>query len=182
MLLKPQRARFQQNSTLCFIRKEMYFWKVDDLLNDLKSDKVTQKEEFKYLLIFFVFAVLSTDPVLYANTSYNIYNSISSIIFILITILGLYYCYKINASGDDKDFIKRILCISLPVMVRLFVIFTPISLLVGLSIYYVIQGNTMSGPIPEVHEQNIYEVVYMGLLESVYFIYLANKISTISRT
>jgi hypothetical protein len=30
----------------------MYLWKVDSLVEDFKSGKVTQKEEFKYALLF----------------------------------------------------------------------------------------------------------------------------------
>lgn len=158
----------------------MYFWKVDKLIDDLKLNKVTQKEEFKYALTFFVFSILCTDPFLYANTSYNIYNSINTILFISVTTLGLYYCFKINAAGDNQDFIKRILCIGIPIMVRLFVIFTPISLALSLFVYFLIQDNSMGTPIPEIHEQNIFELIYMVLLECTYFGYLAIKMKKIS--
>jgi hypothetical protein len=158
----------------------MYFWKVDNLIDDLKSNKVNQKEEFKYILLFFVSTIFSSDPILFANTSYNIYNSISSVINVTLTIIGLYYCYKVNADGDNKEFMKRVVCIGLPVMVRLFVIFTPISFLWSLFVYYVIQGNSMGDPIPEVHEQNLYHILYLAVMVGIYYLYLSKKIKKIS--
>ena len=40
----------------------MYLWKVDRLVEDFKSEKVTQKEQFKYFLLMAVVAVFLQDP------------------------------------------------------------------------------------------------------------------------
>ena len=43
----------------------MYLWKVDSLVEDFKSGKVTQKEEFKYMLLFVAIMVLASDSAWY---------------------------------------------------------------------------------------------------------------------
>jgi hypothetical protein len=158
----------------------MYFWKVDNLIEDLKSEKVTQKEEFKYMLYFAIATTLFSDPIFSVNISYNIYDLMRAGLYVTTTILGLYYCYKINSAGDNNDFMKRVICIGLPVTVRLFVIFTPISFLWGGIVYYVIQGNSVGDPLPEIHESNVYEVVYLALMLGVCWLYLSKKIKKIS--
>lgn len=46
----------------------MYFWKVDKLVEDFKAGNVNQKEEFKYLLVFFLITTIATDPLLASDT------------------------------------------------------------------------------------------------------------------
>ena len=104
----------------------MYFWKVDKLVTELKEGSVTQYEEFKYMLLFTIVTILVTDPILYSDITYNSYDFINSILFISISCAGTYLCYKLNKQGDDKDFIKRVMCIGLPVAVRVFVLSMPI--------------------------------------------------------
>jgi ribose/xylose/arabinose/galactoside ABC-type transport system permease subunit len=109
----------------------MYFWKVDNLVEDFKSGKMNQKEEFKYMLLSTVLMIFASDPLLYIGNSYNIYDSVSTILMLAVSVWGVYYCYNINSSGDNKDFIVRVICIGLPVGIRLLVIFIPIFILVG---------------------------------------------------
>jgi hypothetical protein len=56
----------------------MYLWKVDKLVEDFKSGKVSQKEEFKYMLLFTVLMIFASDPFLYVGSSYNIYDFVGT--------------------------------------------------------------------------------------------------------
>jgi hypothetical protein len=62
----------------------MYLWKIDSLVNDFKEGKVTQKEEFKYILLYVITSLLFTDKFLYIDDIYNMYDTIDSIAMLII--------------------------------------------------------------------------------------------------
>jgi hypothetical protein len=155
----------------------MYFWKVDKLVDDFKTGKVSQKEEFKYMLAFTVLMALITDPVFSETTPYNLYSAINTISLIIVSILGVYYCYKVNEAGDNKDFIVRVICIGLPVYVRVLTFGIPI-IFVGAIIYDVIYGfEKMNG---DVNETSIYSLAAGVVATVLYYVYLATKICAVS--
>ncbi|MFA6903568.1 MAG: hypothetical protein WC236_10840 [Gallionellaceae bacterium] len=155
----------------------MYFWKVDKLVDDFKAGKVSQKEEFKYMLAFSMLMVLITDPVFYETTPYNLYGAINTISLLIVSIWGVYYCYKVNEAGDNKDFIVRVTCIGLPVIVRVLVFGIPI-IVVGVIINGFIFGFEKTNS--EVNETSIYSMAAGVVVSVISYIYLARKMRAVS--
>ena len=155
----------------------MYLWKVDSLVEDLRTGVVTQKEEFKYILLFTVAMAIASDPVMFIDFSYNYYDTISSIANISITIIGIFYCYKINAIGDNKDFILRLICIGLPVLIRTLVIFIPIFIIAG-----ALEGVVLATSDSEMSplETTLTQTLMVVLMASFYYYYLSTKIRAVS--
>ena len=158
----------------------MYLWNIDKLVEDFKTDKVSQKEEFKYMLLFTVLTIVALDPLLYVGSSYNIYDFVSTILMLAVSVWGVYYCYKINSAGDNKDFIVRGMCISLPVMIRVLVVFIPIIILVGTLKGFLSEELTADESNTEVYETTIYNVETMVIFMVSYYVYLAKKIRAVS--
>lgn len=155
----------------------MYLWKVDSLVEDFKSGNVSQKEEFKYILLFTIAMAFASDPVLYIGSSYNYYDTIGSIIMLGISIFGVYYCYKINSSGDNKDFIVRVMCIGLPVMIRVLVVMIPVFVIWGILEAAILH--------PDAHDEETFEstpmqVIFISNFTAAYYWYLSMKIKAVS--
>lgn len=74
----------------------MYIWKVNSLIEELRENKVSQKEQFKFALTFTVLTVLVTDPMLTGALEYTSLDTISTRIMMVITIFGVMLCYNIN--------------------------------------------------------------------------------------
>lgn len=155
----------------------MYLWKVDSLVEDFKSGNVNQKEEFKYMLLFTITMALVSDPALYIGSSYNYYDTISSVIMLGISILGVYYCYKINSCGDNKDFIVRVMCIGLPVMIRVLVVMIPVFIVVGILEAALLNPESLN---EETFESNPIQVVLISIFIAAYYWYLSIKIKAVS--
>ncbi len=103
----------------------MYLWKIEKLVDDFRQNKVSQKEQFKYLLLFTIFTLLCSDPFLYVDMSNNYYDTLQSVLILVITVFGVYYCYKINSQGDNKEFMIRFICLGLPAVIRILAMFLP---------------------------------------------------------
>jgi membrane protease YdiL (CAAX protease family) len=103
----------------------MYIWNIKKLAMDLQEDRISSREEMKYLMTFSLFFILITHFLLYpfetiegaAFTHESIFVFIADMIFI--GFLTLWYLFRINQSGDNKDFIKRVMCLGLPIGVRI---------------------------------------------------------------
>jgi len=158
----------------------MYLWKVDLLVEDFKNNKVNQIEQFKYMMLFSIVMILVTDPSVYISASYNLFDFINTLFASLLTVWGVYYCYKINAKGDNTDFIVRVMCLGLPVGIRVAVIFFSISFLtaiiegfVGIDILF---DTTESGE----YITNPTDVALSSFFLITYYLYLSRKLQNVS--
>jgi len=160
----------------------MYFWNVNALVDDLKHDRVTQKEQFKYYLLFSIVTVIFMDPYFYDGSTYNIYDLLNSILSVLITAFGTYYCFKINSSGDNKDFIVRMILLGLPIAIRAVVIFIPL-MFVAMTIeaFFIISPDMDVEKLDNFGDKaTLSSVIYLALFLIGYFWYLAKKIKEVS--
>ncbi|WP_188825579.1 hypothetical protein [Brucella endophytica] len=100
---------------------------IDDreLAQRFKSNSVPPKERFWYylatMLLMNIFAskiILHQSP----QTDLSLWNYLSDITNIAITIIGISICYRTNKSGDNKEFIERMICIGFPVIITMLII------------------------------------------------------------
>jgi hypothetical protein len=158
----------------------MYIWKVSPLIEQLKSEGLSQKEQLKYFLTFSVLTVLATDPLLSVGLEYSIYDTINTITTSLLTILGVVYCYKINKSIDDKDFILRFVTLGLPIVVRLIALAIVIGIIFGVIAASLSDTSIIEDS--ETFQTTIVDVVMTSTLLVIYYAYFANKLKTLSNT
>lgn len=159
----------------------MYFWHVNNLVEDFRNDKVSEKEKLKYTILLGIVVAIISDPIMWIDSIYSTMDTINLITMIVATTLGTYYCYAKNKSGDKKDFITRFICLGLPVGVRLFVFTLPVFILVGVieSEYGI--GKQINKLGKEVYFTTINQVIVAFLFEIIYFAYLGKKLNEISQ-
>ena len=101
----------------------MYFWKDKELAKRLHENAVSQKEQMKYFLIFSVLSTLLTTAIFnfniwHAAEQLTISDYATDITMIAFAFASVLICYRVNAHGDNADFIARWICLSLPVSIR----------------------------------------------------------------
>lgn len=155
----------------------MYLWKVDSLVDDFKSGQVSQREELKYMLLFTIVMALASDPLAHIGSSYNFYDAIDSVLIIGISILGIYSCYKINKNGDNREFIVRMMCIGLPVMIRTLVVFVPVFFIGGILEMAFLDSAPDDD---EFYETTAVQAAMLPAYVAAYYWYLSMKIRAVS--
>jgi len=145
----------------------MHIWKVSPLIEELKTSGLSQKEQLKYFLTFSILMVLATDPVLYFDYEYVVFDALDSVVITIITILGILYCYKINEEADGKDFILRFITLGLPITIR----FLVLVIVVSFVYYFFIDTSD-----PEIITTTLIDVVFSAIFMSVYYYYFATKL------
>lgn len=157
----------------------MYLWKTDLLIEDLKNDTVSQREQFKYIFLFYLLTIIFMDPWFYVDTDYGVNDSYLSVGMVIATILGLIYCNKYNSDG--KDLILRIVTLGFPVGIRFFCIFIPaIFVVVGLEEYLEI-GTAIDDEGHDSYQTTWLQVVILPLLYAGYYWRVAVALHKVSK-
>jgi hypothetical protein len=90
----------------------MYWWNVSKLAEDLREGRVDEKERFKYFLAAFVSWTVSIQILLYSGGGFSTEGLVCAAANLTAAIIGTIVCHRINASGDNRDFLTRMICLS----------------------------------------------------------------------
>ena len=82
----------------------------------IKLNQMREKEKFLYFFILSVLTSLSLFDSLFGSQLPE--NNWSNISYFIISIAGIFLCYKTNKRGDNIEFIERFILISLPIILR----------------------------------------------------------------
>lgn len=91
----------------------MYFWNYKQLASDLREGFVTDQNYVVYIAIFIMQLALVI--------AFGITSASDLHVTLLVCSFWVTYCYLINKRGDGKHFIKRLICLDLPITVQAFV-------------------------------------------------------------
>jgi hypothetical protein len=109
----------------------MYWWNVSKLAEDLREGRVDEKERFKYFLATFIAWSLAVLLFSYSPGPFNLGPPLSVGIHLIMVTVGIVFCYRANKSGDNADFIARMICMGLPVSIQLAAYFSTLFLFLG---------------------------------------------------
>lgn len=101
----------------------MYLWKTKLLARDLKEDKVTEKEYFKYFVMYsLIWCICVIIYRLMGKTVSNGLFIIDNVLEVLNTMIPIIVSYNVNKKGNNKDFLKRYISISCPLSIKFFIL------------------------------------------------------------
>ena len=112
----------------------MYLWRSRELAAELRAGAVSEKEKFFYLLIWLsFFAVVNVLNLVTAiNEAEELLPAISGgVAYFVITLVGTVVCYRSNRRGNDRAFLDRYICLSVPIWLQLFVVTVLLGLALG---------------------------------------------------
>ncbi len=108
----------------------MYWWKVSKLAEDFRQDRVDEKERFKYLLASAIVAGSGAQLVSYFGWG-KVLHIITAAAMVPITIIETMQCFRTNRSGDNSDFIGRMVCLSWPISIKVLVLLLTLFAIIG---------------------------------------------------
>ncbi|WP_407865173.1 hypothetical protein [Phyllobacterium phragmitis] len=113
---------------------------IDDLelATRFKNDAVPSRERFLYFITTALFSAIGGSAFLLQESSgapINEFDIFLDIINILIVFVGIILCYRVNQSGDGKEFIERMTCIGFPAMIQSLIVFVIILIFYLIIIY-----------------------------------------------
>jgi hypothetical protein len=163
----------------------MYLWRVDRLVEYFRNDQVTEREKLKYMILYGVLLAAVPEVGLWGAGSmgyeYTHMSAVGVLVGVVITILGTYYCYAKNRDGDNRDFITRIMCIGLPVTIRVIVLFLPafVVLVILEQVYGIGTRTNEFGQ--SVSYATWLDVLFAAVSYAVAYLYLAKKMAVVAQ-
>ena len=157
----------------------MYFWKVDELIENVKTNNISQKEQSKYVIAFSIIMIIATNPLLAVTKVLTVQNIVASLIMTVITVFGVYRCYTNNKKSDDNDFILRFFTIGFPVAIRYAAFLIPIAILLGM-VEIMLNGSYESPQVSS--ESSIYQVIFFLIAQLVFFLYYSSKFNSFAKS
>jgi len=111
----------------------MNFFRDKELAERFAADKVSEREVFYYFLVFNILIIIFTTSTVISilEIKLTLWDQIYDVVAIISTIIGCTWAYKINISGDDKNFVARFISLSFPIGMKstilLFILLIPIA-------------------------------------------------------
>lgn len=96
----------------------MYIWSFKKLTNDFIDNKVSEKEKFKYFFTLTVLELLVMGSLGFSHQEINFVNTLGFLIMSVVYLVAFAIIYRKNKIGDNKNFIERYICLSLPTLVQ----------------------------------------------------------------
>jgi prolipoprotein diacylglyceryltransferase len=84
------------------------------LADALAADSLSERDKFHYLLIWAVFGIV-VGQLVGTSPRWDNLRLLATAPSLLITVAGLVACFQANARGDNRAFLERYLCLSVPV-------------------------------------------------------------------
>ena len=104
----------------------MHIWNTSVLVEELRARQVSQREKAKYLAV--TSACISLLPYAYLQSPTSPLLAVEAVLTALITLVGITACYHANVRGDGEEFLDRFVCLSLPLGLRVGVVWIVIYL------------------------------------------------------
>lgn len=96
-------------------------WQDRKLAEELAQSKVTEKQKLTYLILANVSTILLTNGFSSEPNPMSTIDAISLSLSAIIATVGYVWGYRLNA--DNKNFIERCICLSVPISVKALTIF-----------------------------------------------------------
>ena len=156
----------------------IYFFQLEPLVDDLVHDRVSSKTVFIYFCISFViFGKFSF--LLQLLSDYSLDQIFAHFVSgLIITLFGLTLCFRVNQKGDGRSFLARFFCLSVPILVRLFLLSLGILFIEGIFLIF-FDRYTSIYIIPEWIET--FNFLLGVVLDLWYFLWISAKLSFIAK-
>lgn len=110
----------------------MYFWKTKELAKKIKNSELSETNKKNYYLGGTIFLYLSM-YLMFAQPRTNIYILLlEAALMLLITIFGISISFKSNGGNTGTDYIYRMVIVSFPISIKLFLLSLPLGFVVGI--------------------------------------------------
>jgi hypothetical protein len=113
----------------------MYFWDMRKLVDKLAKNQVNEKQIFCYFFIQLLIVYGTVELTRYfGNQTPNFWAIVDSVVFLAISAIGTWACFRANNGASGTDFLPRYISISFVASIRFMVLLIPI--FAGLWLYW----------------------------------------------
>jgi hypothetical protein len=144
----------------------MYWISYKPLKERLKKRSVSDREALPYLLLFSALEAIALSVP--ASSEMNKWDIIETILYVIVTIIGVFYVYRRNGGNAGYDIVQKFVVLGWVVAVRYCLAALP----VGGVIYFTAYYHGVSGD-----KTTLFDAVFFTVLSAIYYERLGRHIS-----
>jgi hypothetical protein len=175
MMASPKDAlgnRFRSQRSMA-----IHWWRTDRLAEELAKDAVSERQSLWYGVISTILVVEAT----YYATWFGGYQSwlllVEFAVVCVITVLGLQECYKSNGGAGGSHFLKRFICLGVPVGIKLLIASTAIGQVAYFAFPVVVTHESFRNPY---FVYQLFSFFIVGVFAVVYYWRIAHHMERIA--
>jgi hypothetical protein len=112
----------------------MHYWKTKDLASSIKDGSIDKVEAKNYYIAVSIIGFLGMYIAISEGTTNLIATSVECVFLVIITVIGINITFKTNQGAEGDDYIARIVILSLPILIKLYVLALIIGFAFGVAI------------------------------------------------
>ena len=98
----------------------MHLFNAGRLASELRENALSETEKYRYFLVLIVVRVIS--EALHAAAGQARSDHVNFALVTIVSLLGYHICHVINQRGDDQRLIERLICLSVPVSIWVYLL------------------------------------------------------------
>ena len=98
----------------------MHLFNAGQLANELRANALSETEKYRYLLSLVVLRMLSEAGRSATAQPKNLFANLALVA--LLSLMGFHICHKVNQRGDNQKLIERLICLSVPVSIWVYLL------------------------------------------------------------
>ena len=95
----------------------MYFWSINSVARDLKANSLSEWQKTKYYIATVLYTFFES-WISGSVSGFNYYTFVSYFLSSVVVIYSMVLIFNINHKADDRNFIERLTCFSLPAIIK----------------------------------------------------------------
>lgn len=155
----------------------MYIWNKKALEQKLIDDSLTEREKFSYVFALIFSYVLGSSIAIFFPEEVSEIAVLGQVFMLILTAIGIIWCFQINQSGDGTKFVERFVCIGWVMSIRVLAMYL-IFLIVASVIFSLADregfDEILSGP------SIILDILLIGILTIIYYWRVSTSIAVIA--
>lgn len=124
----------------------MHLFKIKPLAKELSENSIGEKLSFYYLLVSIFVGTFNTYYSLWWGTNRDITFYFEFVVALVISAFGCYKAYEANGMESGSEFIKKFVCFSVPVGIRVAVIGIIIGIFINLTFKSIFLSGAFKSP------------------------------------
>lgn len=116
---QPSDGITNQYLTYGYPRRQMRFWRIEQLKAEMRAQPLSERESLPYLVLYVaLFTLVSGLP----NPDFNLFDAFESLLSVIIAIVGTILIYQQNGGINGQFFLQRYFAIGFVVALRCLVV------------------------------------------------------------
>jgi hypothetical protein len=121
----------------------MHYWNTKKLAAEIKAGVLSETDRKNYYIGSSVITVIAMNMAIIAGAENKYYAIATAVLSLFIIVFGINLTFKANGGNEGRDYIARVLILSFPLFIKIYVLAVLASIVLMVPVYMISGNNPM---------------------------------------